>query len=941
MSRRLPAGGLVDRDRPLAFTFDGRPYVGLAGDTLASALLANGVDVVAHSIYRDRPRGIFGAGAEEPSALVQLEVDGGSEPMVRATEVELFDGLRAEGLDGRGRAGATDDPLRCDKVYLHCDVLVIGGGPAGLAAADAAAATGARVILAESDFALGGDLLAGPQTIDGAPALEWVAGVAGRLAAAEEATVLTRATAVGYYDANYVVIAQRTRLWHVRARRVVLATGAHERPLVFADNDRPGIMLASAVRAYVERWAVAPGRTAVVATTNDSAYATAVALARAGVAVAAIADARPSGPGRDAAALAAELGVEVLAGHAPIGTDGDPCVGAVEVATIDAEGSPCGNRRTLEADLLAVSGGWNPAVELFSQSRGVLRYDPELACFVPDRAAQAQRSVGACAGTFFLAACLRDGAEAGAEAAAAAGFAARPSPPPAGRSADEAPPRALWVVPPPGADDDHEAWRSHFVDAQRDATVADLGRAVGAGLRSPEHVKRFTTIGTANEQGRFGGVIALGILAGLLGAGIEELSPTTFRPPYAPLSFGLAAGRDRGALHDPARTTSIDPWHVANGAVYEDVGQWKRPRYFPRDGEDMDAAVLRECAAARTGVAVMDASTLGKIDVQGPDAAVFLNRMYTGDFAKLAVGMCKYGVLCRADGMVFDDGVTMRLAEDRYLVTTTTGNAAAVLDWFEEWLQTEWPQLRVRCTSVTEQWATVAIVGPRSRDVLAALAPALAVDAESFPFMAIREAQVAGMAARGARISFSGELAFEVNVPSWHGLALWEAVWEAGQPYGITAYGTETMHVLRAEKGYFIVGQETDGTVTPQDLGAQWMIAKSKGDFVGKRSHARADSVREDRKQLVGLLPLDPEVRLPEGAQLVTDPDAPVPMPMVGHVTSSYRSAALGRTFALALVKGGRGRVGETVYAPLPDGLVAATITDPVFYDKEGRRRDG
>lgn len=910
---RIDGRGRVDRARPLRFRFDGVEYGGFAGDTLASALLANGVDVVARSVAYGRPRGVFAAGADEPNALVQL----GPEPMVRATGIELHDGLEAESLAGKGRVTHEPDPTIHDKAFVHCDVLVVGGGPAGVAAAVAAGRTGARVMLVDAQHELGG-IGAWESELDGLP----------------EVQVLRRATAIGHHDGGYVLVVERRalahqRLWHVRARRVVLATGAHERPLVFADNDRPGVMLAGAARTYVERFGVAPGRRAVVFTTNDSAYAAALGLADAGIEVAAIVDARPDRP------RAGDL--EVLAGHVVVGTAGSPRVEAVSVARLDEPEAA----RTIDCDLLAVSGGWSPAVHLFSHAQGRLRYDERLACFVPGEPASspAPLTAGACRGSFRLSDCLAEGLAAGARAAHEAGFGdgSAPAPPAVDDEVDQASPGVLWSVPLRAGEDGS----THFVDLQRDATVADVRHAARAGMRSPEHVKRFTTIGTASDQGKTSGVVALGVLADLLDVPLGELAPTTFRPPYVPVPFGLLAGRDRGRLHDPVRVTPIHPRHVEHGAVFEDVGQWKRPRHYPRAGEDMDAAVLRECRAAREGVAVQDASTLGKIDVQGPDAAAFLNRIYTGDFSRLAPGACKYGVMCTADGMVLDDGVTMRLAEDRFLVTTTTGNAAAVLDWLEEWLQTEWPDLRVRCTSVTEQWATVAIVGPRSRAVLAALAPGLDLDAERFPWMTVREGEVAGIPARVARVSFSGELAFEVNVAGWHGLALWEAVMAAGEPLGITPYGTEAMHVLRAEKGFVIVGQETDGTVTPQDLGMGWAVSKKKGDFVGRRSHRRPDTARDDRKQLVGLLPQDPDERLPEGAQLVLDPAAPIPMPMVGHVTSSYRSAALGRTFALALVKGGRERIGETVYAPLPDRTVAASVTEPVFYDREGRRRDG
>ena len=469
--------------------------------------------------------------------------------------------------------------------------------------------------------------------------------------------------------------------------------------------------------------------------------------------------------------------------------------------------------------------------------------------------------------------------------------------------------------------------------------MADVRGALGTGMRSVEHVKRFTTIGTGSDQGKTAGINESAIIATQLGQPVAAVGVTTFRPPYVPVSFGLMAGRNRGDLFEPIRLTAMHPWHVAHGAVFENVGQWKRPWYFPRDDEDMEAAVLRECRAAREGVAVMDASTLGKIDIQGPDAVEFLNRMYTNAFDTLKVGSCRYGLMCTVDGMVFDDGVVMHLGTDHWLATTTTGGAAAVLDWMEEWLQTEWTDLRVRLTSVTDHWADMAVVGPRSRDVVRGLFPKLPLDPDSFPFMAIRESQTAGIPVRLHRITFSGELAYELWTPSWYGLALWEAVMAAGEPLGITPYGTEAMHVLRAEKGYIICGQETDGTVTPQDLGMSWIVSKKKA-FIGQRSHRRFDTARPDRKHLVGLLPVDGDQLLPEGTQLVLEGDGGIPSKMVGHVTSSYRSGMLGRTFALAMLQSGRERLGRTIYAPLNGHVVAATVTEPIFYDKENIRRD-
>lgn len=467
-------------------------------------------------------------------------------------------------------------------------------------------------------------------------------------------------------------------------------------------------------------------------------------------------------------------------------------------------------QREFAADLLLVSGGWNPVAHLYSQAGGKLRYDETLGSFVPDTCRQAVEVVGSANGVLATAEVLAHGRAAGARAIESEGYTPQAPRLPA-VAAQPRPTPAMHVYLVPGTSGPHR-----FVDLQRDVTVDDLARAAGAGMRSVEHTKRYTTAGTANDQGKTSGVLASGVVSELLGVDISALGTTTFRPPYTPVSFAALAGRDRGVLSDPVRTTAIHEWHVDHGALFENVGQWKRPWYYPRGGEDMETAVLRECAATRESVGFMDASTLGKIDVQGPDAGVFLDLLYTNMISTLKVGMIRYGVMCRPDGMVFDDGTVIRLAQDRFLVTTTTGNAAAVLDWMEEWLQTEWPELKVHCTSVTEQWATVALVGPRSRDVLGSLAPELAVGNDDFPFMAWRGTTVAGIEARVCRISFSGELAYEINVSPWRARALWEALYEAGAPYGITPYGTETMHVLRAEKGYPIIGQDTDGTVTPR-----------------------------------------------------------------------------------------------------------------------------
>ena len=757
------------------------------------------------------------------------------------------------------------DPGRFDSRHAHCEVLVVGAGESGRRAAAVAQISNPedRVLLIDADPAATGD------------------------------GVRAGMTALGIYDHGYVTAVERRptpttegRLWHIRAGRIVIATGATERSIVFADDDRPGIMLAGAAATYIERFGVRPGDRAVIFTNNGTTDAVAAALAAAGVELVATVDAR--------------------AGDHVTGTSGDDA-GRLRAVRVARAG---GSEETVDADLLLVSGGWNPNVALWTHARGTLRYDERIAAFVPDRPGPHGRieAVGAAAGDI--------------------------------EGLGELAP--TWVVPPPGAPTD-DAWATHYVDLGRDATVRDLQRALGAGLESIEHVKRYTTIGTGIEQGRSGGVAASAIAASILGQEVGAIGVPTFRPPTVPVTFAQLAARDRGMeLADPVRTTPIQAWHVANGAVFEDVGQWKRPRFFPRGGETMDEAVLRECAAARTGVAVMDATTLGKIDIQGPDAGIFLDRVYTNMFSTLKVGSCRYGVMCRADGMVFDDGVTSRIGEERFHMTTTTGNAAAVLDHLEEWLQTEWPELRVHATSVTEQWTTVAVVGPRARDVVGPLVPDLDVSNDAFPFMTWREAVIAGTPGRVFRISFSGELAFELNVPTWYGLALWEAVMAAGEPLGITPYGTETMHVLRAEKGYPIIGQETDGTVTPQDLGLAGRSRRRRTSSAGGRIGGPTPSGRTGNSWSA-CCPSTRTSRLPEGAQLVA-PDADLgttPVPMLGHVTSSYRSAALGRTFALALVKGGRDRIGQRMLAPLVEDTVEAEIVDSVVFDPENRRRDG
>ena len=762
--------------------------------------------------------------------------------------------------------------------------------------------------------------------------------------------MLPRTTVTGYYDHNYLVALERVtdhlppgtsdarrprqRLWKIRARQVVLATGAHERPLVFRNNDRPGIMLAGAARQYVNRYAVRPGDAAVVATNNDSAYAAAIDLSDCGMQVH-IVDVR-SRPPEAMAAAARQRSIEVLAGHALVAAHGRARVRGVTVAPLDATKTGyTGTPRRLACDLVAMSGGLNPTVHLFSQSRGRIVHAPERGCFVPGESVQAERSAGAANGTFPLAYCLSEGREAGKAAAAAAGFRKRGglrSPRVEGER--EQPAEAWWVSPPlrPGA-----PLVKHFVDFQNDVSAADIALATREGYRSVEHVKRYTTTGMGTDQGKTSNANAIAIISQTLGVDASQVGVTTFRPPYTPLTFGALAGRDIGDLADPVRTTPMHDWHVAQGAMFEDVGQWKRPWYYPAAGESMHDAVDRECLATRNAIGILDATTLGKIDIQGRDAAELLDRIYTNGFRKLPVGRCRYGLMCGEDGMVFDDGVTARLGERHFLMSTTTGGAARVLAWLEEWAQTEWPELEVWFNSVTEQYAVASIAGPFARTLLEELAPGIDLAPASLPFMGWCEGRVAGIPARVVRVSFTGESSFEINVAADFGLNLWTTLMRSGARYGITPFGTEAMHVLRAEKGFIIAGQDTDGTVTPDDLGLGKMVSRHK-DFIGKRSLSRSDARRADRKQLVGLLTEDPKTVLPEGAQIVERVLPRPPMRMIGHVTSSYYSANLGRSIALALLQGGRRRHGERVVLPLEKRTVAATVTAPLFFDAEGER---
>ncbi len=989
-AQRLAAGGLVDRARALRFSFDGRSLTGFRGDTLAAALLANGVRLVGRSFKYHRPRGILSAGPEEPNALIELRTGARREPNSKATTVELFDGLQASSQNrfpslafdllavnqwvspflsagfyyktfmwpasfwepvyeklirraaGLGRASGVPDPDHYEKAHAFCDVLVIGGGPAGLMAALVAARAGARVILADEDFRTGGRALAERRQIDGQPASAWAAGVLAELESFPEVRIMPRTTVFGAYDGGVYGAVERVsdhlpvppphqvrqRAWRIVARRCVLAAGAIERPLVFAGNDRPGVMLAGAVRAYLNRFAVSPGRRAVVFANNDDAAATARDLAANGVGVAAIVDPRPK-PSEAMRAAAEQSGARLLTG-AVIRVHGSHTVEAVEVMTAD------GARQRVDCDLLAMSGGWNPSLQLTTHlgARSVWRDD--LAAFVPgDRLPPGMAVAGAASGAFALADGLAAGLREGAFAAEACGF--RPSLP-NGPTVDResVAVAALWRV--------RGGRGKAFVDQQNDVTDTDVALAEREGFRSVEHLKRYTTLGMATDQGKTANVNGLALMAEITGRSIPNTGTTTARPPYAPVTLGALAGHHRGKAFRPTRLTPTHDWATELGAVFVETGPWLRASHFPRPGEaDWLATVNREVLAVRQGVGLCDVTTLGKIEIEGPDAASFLERVYANAWANLAIGRVRYGLMLREDGFVMDDGTTARLGPDRFVMTTTTANAVSVFRHLELCRQWLFPELDVQLASVTEQWAQLAVAGPRSRDVLAEIvdAPFDIADA-AFPYMAAAELTVCGGSrARLFRISFSGERAYEIAVPARHGDALARRLMQVGARHGITPYGLEAMGVLRVEKGH-PAGAELNGQTTAHDLHLDRLLSRKK-DFIGRAMAARPVLTDPARPNLVGLRPVDRAARLRAGAHLLPKDGAADAAHDQGHVTSVAYSPSLGHWIGLGLLAGGQGRMGEVVRAfdPVLSGDVPVEVVPAVFIDPEGGRLRG
>jgi len=976
---RLATGGLIDRNVVLTFEFNGKTYAGFAGDTLASALLANGVRIVGRSFKYHRPRGIVGAGVEEPNALVQLGTGKETTPNLRATEIFLFDGLVANSVNcwpsvrfdvgiinnffsrflpagfyyktfmwptwhlyewairraaGLGKAPTDPDHTLYEARYDHCDVLVIGGGPAGLTAARAAALKGCRVMLVEQDRQLGGRLLWDETSVDSLPGRAWISGVNNSLADAE-ASVLTSTTAVGYFDHNSVLLIEQLdqgaehnrstfpqqRLRHVRAKRIILAAGALERPLVFAGNDRPGVMLSWAVRQYIGRFAVRPGNQAVVFTNNDDAYCTASAFANAGGKVAAIVDTRATPP----SALLEQMAlvkIPVFTGSSVVSTGGLRGLRSVSIE------DRSGRHLTVKCDLLAISGGFNPTVQLFCQSGGRTEFDSDGALFKPSNSAQAEVSIGAAAGTLGLRQSLLDAHAAGLDAAARCGSRASRQGIFAPFAQGEAPTlQAKWMI--------GKARGKSFVDFQNDVTVDDIALSVREGFHSIEHLKRYTTLGMAPDQGKISNVNAAAIMSTMTDRGIEQVGTTKYRFPFIPVTFGALAGNIRGDAFRPIRRLPCHDEHIVANGRLEDYSGWLRPAFYPRESESLEEAVRREALCVRKSVGLFDSSSLGKIEIKGPDAAIFLDRVYANTISTLKPGRLRYGLMLNELGVIIDDGVAARLADDHFLVSTTSGGAGRIANWLEEWLQCEWPQLRVVVAPVTTSWAVLALSGPACRAVLNAVGTDVSLAPDDFPHMAYREGLVDGIAARLARVSYSGELTYEISVACSRAPALWRKLLDVGSRYGIQPVGVEACLRLRLEKGYLLVGADTDGTTNPIDVG--WgHVLNRRDDFIGRRSLLRPNDRRDNRLELVGLEATDSKV-LYNGTQLLSR-NSSGRGPSEGYVTSSGYSPSLRRGVALAMLRSGRRRIGESVVA-LSDGRqVDARVTALTSYDPRGER---
>ena len=993
---RINSSNFIDETTRVSFKFDGKTYYGFKGDTLASALIANGIHLVARSFKYHRPRGIMTAGSEEPNAIVQINGNTAyTEPNVRATEIEIYDGLEASSQNcwpnvnfdigginnilspllpagfyyktfmwpasfwekyeyfirksaGLGKSPTKPDPDLYEHKYIHCDVLVIGGGISGIMAAKTAAENNYKTLLLDEKPHLGGTTIYQSSEfnkINNQYSSKWLENEISKLKNIKNLEIKTRTSVAAYHGYNFLLAREnltdhlplnkkkdkiRQRLLKIRAKKVIAATGSIERPLIFNNNDRPGILLSSAIKKYSDYYGVVCGKENILFTNNDSAYETAISLFNKGIKINAIIDIREK-VNSEITNHAEKIGIKIYNSYTIVDTSGYRRIKEVSIMKLSKDGqSVTGSKVKIKCDCLGISGGWTPAVHLFTQSGGKLKFDNEDNVFIPSKYPSDQISIGSCNGEFDLNTIIKNFNQniknfLGIDKTSFEDLKIN--------STKEILKRNIWLLP----SDKAIGKCKPFVDFQNDATAKDIKLALREGFRSIEHVKRYTTTGMGTDQGKLGNMHALGIISDTSGVKMSDLGTTTFRPPYTPLTFGTIVGRNVGEFFDIFRKTPMHDWHVDNNAEFENVGQWKRAWYYPKKGESMFDAVQRESKAARDGAGILDASTLGKIDIQGSDASEFLNRVYTNAWSKLAIGKCRYGLMLNEDGMVYDDGVTTRLDENHYIMTTTTGGAATVLGKLEDYLQTEWPELDVYLTSVTDHFATISVCGPNSKKIVKKVIPDLDLSDEEFPHMSFKNAKIDNIKCRVMRISFTGEQSYEINIQANFGKSVWEKCMEAGKEFNITPYGTETMHLLRAEKGFIIVGQDTDATLTPIDLQMDWIVSKKKYDFIGKRSLYRSDTIREDRKQLVGIVTEDPREVLEEGAQIVADVSKK-PVEMLGHITSSYFSPNLNKSIALGVVKGGKNMLGKKLFIPMKNKIISVQVADPVFLDKENKR---
>ncbi len=990
---RLNKEGLINRNKKISFTFNGKKLFGYEGDTIASALIANGIHLIGRSFKYHRPRGFFGAGVEEPNAKLQVEFNGHSEPNVNATEMELVEGLSATSQNcwptvnfdigainnflkmffpagfyyktfmwpksfwykiyepfirkaaGLGVASIEKDKERYEHKFEYCDLLVTGSGPSGLASAYAAAKNGAKVILAEDKPRFGGTLLTDDVSIDNLSGKDWAEKIISELKSMPNVTVKNRSQVFGYYDHNMMVMFERVsdhlekkskftprqRLWYIRAKETILSTGSIERPIVFGNNDTPGIFLSAAAKEYMKVYGVLVGKKPLIFTNNDSAYETALEFKKNNVEPI-ILDTREE-HSSELIDEAKSKGIDIRFSHGVIVANGYKKVKSAKIGKLNEDKNSFEKIETVDCDCICVSGFWTPSVHLASQSGNKLKYEEKIDAFIPDKKKQHETSVGAANGSFTLEESLKHGFENGSNLSAKITETKTEISIPNVNEKKYGAHDKFWCMPLPKNENP-----KRFVDFQNDVSVSDIEIALREGYRSIEHVKRYTTLGMATDQGRTSNLNGLQLVSNIENKIVPEVGHTTFRPPFTPITIGTIVGREVGMEYMPTRKTPMHEWHEKNNAVFVDAGAWKRPRYYKQGNETLFEASKREAKNVRENVGICDVTTLGKIDIKGPDAAEFLNRVYTNAWMKLPVGKARYGLMLREDGIVMDDGTTTRISENHYHMTTTTAQAANVLSHLEYYLQIVWPELNVNVVSTTEQWAGAAIAGPKSRDMLSKLYPDLDVSNDALPFMGYKEADFFGLPSRIFRISFSGELAYEINVNSDHGMFMWEKMMEVGKEFGNQPYGTEALSTLRIEMGH-VAGPELDGRTIPSDVSLNGLVSKKK-DFIGKNSLGREAFNVESRQKIVGLIPIDRKSSIPEGSHIVQDQNAKLPNPKLGHVSSSCWSVENNNPFSLAIMKDGKNMIGKKFFAvsPLKNKSIEVEVISSHYVDPEGKR---